>query len=188
MTHQPATPGAAVAPPPGSSGEKIPCESDSGRPTSGTLVAPVFYRGLYHLWDQRPIYQQTTRMHIPIGWLYITYHLLREPETAIEINWLVATQICCMFKPTWGRWTHFSLIFFNRGWCVQWKTHQLKMYLLLQGWVTLRLLSYSNLLGVISYNPFTCECINTKKCMQESNVLQETNSWTSQDLSSQPRT
>ena len=46
MTHQPATPGAAVAPPPGSSGEKIPCESDSGRPTSGTLVAPVFYPGI----------------------------------------------------------------------------------------------------------------------------------------------
>ena len=57
--------------------------------------------------------QQTTRMHTKLGGGNSNmFYVQAEP---------------------WGRWTHFSLIFFNRGWCAQWKTHQLKMYLLLQG-------------------------------------------------------
>ena len=39
--------------------------------------------GRYHIIPQLAVY---TTYILPIGWLNITYHLLREPETAIEVN------------------------------------------------------------------------------------------------------
>ena len=41
--------------------------------------------GRYHIFSIHHLY---TTYILPIGWLYITYHLLREPETAIEIGLL----------------------------------------------------------------------------------------------------
>ena len=50
--------------------------------TNSCFLVPLL-GGRYHIIPQLAVY---TTYILPIGWLYITYHLLREPETAIDVR------------------------------------------------------------------------------------------------------
>ena len=60
--------------------------------------------GRYHIIPQLAVY---TTYRLPIGWLYITYHLVREPETAIEFVF------CLVF--VWHVWICFLWVCFKQS-------------------------------------------------------------------------
>ena len=55
--------------------------TDRGTPIQWSFVVPLI-GGRWYIIPQLAVY---TTCIFPIGWLYITYHLLREPETAIDL-------------------------------------------------------------------------------------------------------